>query len=114
MKILKLPKDRGLLILVSILLEDHSGLKLEDIINTNLFQIIGRYSVLSDKTFDDFVEPMYLNADLKDRQRFGYMNYVHNINIRKSVHGTAKESFRSLMTSQDIYINEDFLIAKIK
>ena len=114
METLELPKKKGYLLLVRLFGKTHPKYKLEDLIDTNLFKVIGRFSQLSDKTFDDFIEPMYINAGTDKGQRFGFMNYINVTNKYRLCCSNSKESFRSLMISQNVFIDKDFLILEIK
>ena len=114
MDLLKLPKNKGDLLLIRISGTKTKTHKLEDVINTKRFKIIGRYLKVTDSVFEDFVEPMYLNAQSTEKQKFGYMNYFQANSGHNSVCNTSRASFRSLMVSQDIHIIGDFLILKIK
>jgi len=114
MDLLKLPKNKGDLLLIKISGTKTKTHKLEDVINTNSFEIIGRYLKITDKAFEDFIEPMYLNAQSEKRTKFGYMNYVKVTEGIALCCNTARSSFKSLMMSQNIHIIGDFLILKIK
>ena len=114
MEILELPKDKGNLLLVELSGKMHPKYRLEDLIDKNFFKVIGRFSQLSDKAFDDFIEPMYINAGTDKGQRFGFMNYINVTNKYRLCCSSPKESFRSLMISQNVFIEKDFLILEIK
>lgn len=104
MEILELPKNKGKLLLVEVSNKD-CGSKIQD--------VIGKFSILSDKTFEEFIEGMYINADTKKPIKWGYMNYVDQPKDKFALCcNTSKESFLSLMKSQNIEFKKDFLIIK--